>query len=636
MNRSGALVTSLVAALCIANVDDSAAQPSTPVETIAANDNLRPAGTLASGVLTVRLVARQGQWRPEGEDGPALDVAAFGEEGGPLLTPGPLLRIPEGADIVVQVRNQLAVRMDIHGFLARPAANDTVFSVPAGETREIRFSSGARGSYYYWATTEGSPLNSRTAAESQLGGALIVDPQGNAEVDRVFVMTEWDDSRVQADEVVNADTRRVFAINGTSWPHTERLDERVGRTVRWHIVNLTQSGHPMHLHGFFFSVRGVGTGLQYDSYSPGDHRQVVTEDVRVGRTMQMVWTPERAGNWLLHCHLVPHVTPALRFWASSSTPLTSESAHGSHDARTAMAGLVMGIRVAGIESASAPPPPSTAVKQLTLVMHPRPGYWRPEDAYGFALDTGRQDPGPEDVTIPGPLLLLTKDQPVEITLKNRLPEATAIHWHGIELESYYDGVPGWSGTSGSTTPAIDAGGTFVVRFTPPRAGTFIYHTHSHDNRQLASGLYGAIVVVDPGEVFDPTRDHTVVLGMEGTKDVQTYDRFPVIVNGSRNAAFTMKAGVPNRFRVINITSSFNGLNVSLMARNQPIPWRVVAKDGATLPSSQQTVQPALRHLITVGETYDFVVEPREPGVMWLEVRRENGEWVQQARVTIAR
>ena len=38
---------------------------------------------------------------------------------------------------------------------------------------------------------------------------------------------------------------------------------------------------------------------------------------------------------------------------------------------------------------------------------------------------------------------------------------------------------------------IESGGSFVVRFTPPHTGTFIYHTHLHDERQLPLGLYGA-------------------------------------------------------------------------------------------------------------------------------------------------
>ena len=106
-------------------------------------------------------------------------------------------------------------------------------------------------------------------------------------------------------------------------------------------------------------------------------------------------------------------------------------------------------------------------------------------------------------------------EPVEITLMNRLDEPTAIHWHGMELESYYDGVHGWSGSRRRVTPIIEPGGSFVVRFTPPRAGTFIYHTHLHDYRQLSSGLYGPLIVTDAGETFDPATDHVIVIGRSG-------------------------------------------------------------------------------------------------------------------------
>ena len=631
-----ALVT-LAGALVLAV--PSAAVPQTGDLTVAANENRRPAGVQASGVLTVRLYAARGEWRPEEDEGPSLNVAAFGEEGGPLLTPGPLLRVPEGTDVVVLVRNTLAEHLDIHGLVTRPAADEGVFTIEPGQTREIRFAAGSPGTYHYWATTAGSALNTRKAVESQLGGAFIVDSRGPLPADRVFVMTQWDDSTLRVDEIVNAEVRRVFAINGRSWPHTERLDERVGRPAHWRIVNLTQTGHPMHLHGFYFSVRSVGTGLRQTTYAPDQYRLAVTEGMLAGSTMQLSWTPERTGNWLLHCHLIAHVTPALRFWA----PTTHESghvAHASHDAQTGMAGLVMGIRVTGGDEAR--PSSATPPRRLTLAMHRLPGHWRPEDAYGFALAKGTNVPGPDDATVPGPVLVLTRDEPVEITLKNELPEATAIHWHGIELESYYDGVPGWGGNSVSTTPAIDPGERFVVRFTPPRAGTFIYHTHSHDTRQLASGLYGAIVVIEPGDTFDPTRDHVVLLGMEGDKDTQRYERFPVVVNGRRDAVLTLKAGVPNRLRFINITTNFGGLNVSFVVNNQPLGWHPTAKDGADLPPGQQVVRPALRQTIGVGETYDFLVTPPQmpanpqAAAGWLEVRRGGGEWVQQVPVRVAR
>ena len=44
--------------------------------------------------------------------------------------------------------------------------------------------------------------------------------------------------------------------------------------------------------------------------------------------------------------------------------------------------------------------------------------------------------------------------------KNQLStENASIHWHGIELESPPDGVPGWSGVPPSVTPPIAPTGT---------------------------------------------------------------------------------------------------------------------------------------------------------------------------------
>ena len=108
------------------------------------------------------------------------------------------------------------------------------------------------------------------------------------------------------------------------------------------------------------------------------------------------------------------------------------------------------------------------------------------------------------------------DEPVEITVVNHLGEATALHWHGMELDSYYDGVHGWSGIN-ADSGADDRGqeASFVVRFTPPRTGTFMYHTHLHDERQLPLGLYGPMVVVDPDETFDPETDHVLMVARRG-------------------------------------------------------------------------------------------------------------------------
>ena len=73
---------------------------------------------------------------------------------------------------------------------------------------------------------------------------------------------------------------------------------------------------------------------------------------------------------------------------------------------------------------------------------------------------------------PGPTLVLTRNQPVVIHITNQLDEATSVHWHGIELECYYDGVPGWGGDGPRVTPMIAPGRSFDALFAPPRAGRF--------------------------------------------------------------------------------------------------------------------------------------------------------------------
>src|SRR5262249_18335029 len=161
--------------------------------------------------------------------------------------------------------------------------------------------------------------------------------------------------------------------------------------------------------------------------------------------------------------------------------------------------------------------------------------------------------------------------------------ATAIHWHGLEIESYYDGVPLWDGTPQRTTPYIAPGSSFTAYMTPPRAGTFIYHTHWNDVRQLLGGMYGAILVLEPGQKYDPTTDKVFVLGRNGTNDM----RDPLVLNGSpQPGVMVLLTGQTYRFRIVNITPLDSTLTASLTNEGKASKWRPIAKDGADLPASK--------------------------------------------------
>jgi hypothetical protein len=95
----------------------------------------------------------------------------------------------------------------------------------------------------------------------------------------------------------------------------------------------------------------------------------------------------------------------------------------------------------------------------------------------------------------------------------------------------------------------------------------------------------------------------------------------------------MRAGMPNRLRLINITANNAGLTVFLVDRGEQTTWKPVSKDGAMLPAEQTARRPA-RQPITVGETYDFEIQPSRSQALWLEVRRESGAWLFQAPIRL--
>ena len=97
-----------------------------------------------------------------------------------------------------------------------------------------------------------------------------------------------------------------------------------------------------------------------------------------------------------------------------------------------------------------------------------------------------------DGMVPGPTISVTVGDHVRITINNHFPKATAIHWHGLEVPSNQDGVPGIG------MQPIQPGQSYTYDFsiTNDDIGTHWYHSHYDDLEQDAGGLYGAFLV-DP-------------------------------------------------------------------------------------------------------------------------------------------
>jgi FtsP/CotA-like multicopper oxidase with cupredoxin domain len=591
-------------------------------EQIRIDDNVRPAGILRDGVLRLHLDTRVGIWHPDGDEAPGAAVPAFAEVGRDLQIPGPLIRVPSGTEVVVMVTNSVPGSvLTLHGLVSRPlpaGAPDSV-QVTAGASREVRFRVDAPGTYYYWGTTTGRGFEARTREDAQLSGAIVVDEPGLTQRrDRILVIGQWADTTPSERNPDVLMQRLLLVVNGRAWPHTERLSYAVGDTVQWRVINASANVHPMHLHGFYYRVDSRGDGTGDTTYAADRRDRVVTERMRGGETMLMTWVPERAGNWLFHCHFTSHFARRAPLGMRLDEPAgVSHAQHVQNHALEGMSGLVLGIAVTPGRLTSLPPAPDVARRRLRLLIRPSAGGTERAPIYAFALHEGGAEPPLDSGVRAGPPLVLTRGVPVAITVVNRTPEPTAIHWHGIELESYFDGVAGFSGSAQRLSPLIAAGDSFEARFTPLRAGTFIYHTHVDELRQQPAGMSGAIIVLEPGQRYDPATDIAVLITTP--RDSADQGR-AVLLNGRlAPAPVDVRVGMPHRLRFINITIGRPSIRVELRRDTTLLTWRALAKDGGELAAARQVARPA-RQQISIGETYDFELTPDTVGEYRLEVR----------------
>ena len=107
-------------------------------------------------------------------------------------------------------------------------------------------------------------------------------------------------------------------------------------------------------------------------------------------------------------------------------------------------------------------------------------------------------------SLPAPTLYFKEGDRVVVEVENKMDKETSIHWHGILLPNFEDGVPYL------TSPPIKPGSRHKFEWTlrqPP--GTYWYH--SHTGLQEQEGLYGAIVIEPKKKQINYNRDLVLVL-----------------------------------------------------------------------------------------------------------------------------
>ena len=217
-------------------------------------------------------------------------------------------------------------------------------------------------------------------------------------------------------------------------------------------------------------------------------------------------------------------------------------------------------------------------------------------------------------TVPGPMIHVTEGDQVRIVVKNELPEATTIHWHGVEVPNAMDGVPG------VTQDPVEPGETFTYEFTAKPAGTFMYHSHFEGDVQVSAGLY-APFIIDPKEpeANPPAVDKVLMISESLLKDGQTYAPMPMsgmepnyfTINGKSFPAtetITVKKGERVRLRLIGIGQFIHPMHL------HGFPFKIVATDGHPVPEAAQLTKDTIS--VAPGERYDIEFVATETG-QWM-------------------
>jgi|TARA_R110002012_G_scaffold5683_4_gene25976 CopA family copper-resistance protein len=105
--------------------------------------------------------------------------------------------------------------------------------------------------------------------------------------------------------------------------------------------------------------------------------------------------------------------------------------------------------------------------------------------------------------IPGPNLEFNEGEFAIINVTNKMDVETSIHWHGMILPNFHDGVPYL------TTPPIRPGETFQYKFALKQSGTYWYH--SHTGLQEQRGVYGSLQINPKETDLEYDKDLVLVL-----------------------------------------------------------------------------------------------------------------------------
>ncbi len=208
---------------------------------------------------------------------------------------------------------------------------------------------------------------------------------------------------------------------------------------------------------------------------------------------------------------------------------------------------------------------------------------------------------------PGPTIEAVEGDRVRIYVTNKLPEPTAVHWHGLLLPSGMDGV------QGLTQRGIPPGETFAYEFTLRQHGTQMYHSHGDEMTQIGLGAMGFFIIHPKERERKIDRDFAIFLSEwfvdpgTSTPNPNVMTDFNLFTFNSRafpgTAPLVARMGERVRIRFGNVAQEAHPIHLHGHS------FKIVATDGGDIPLSAQW--PTTTVVVAPGQTRDieFVAVP---------------------------
>lgn len=212
---------------------------------------------------------------------------------------------------------------------------------------------------------------------------------------------------------------------------------------------------------------------------------------------------------------------------------------------------------------------------------------------------------------PGPVMEILEGERIKVIFKNKLPEATTLHWHGLEVPYDQDGAAHHS------QHPVKPGEGFVYEWTVEQAGTFMYHSSTNLSKQLSMGLVG-FLIIHPEKIPETMVDHDLLFFLQMWA-LPPHSIYPDVMEMMMFNYFTMNGKsspyIPSPTIMVGEKVRVRFANMSMMEHPVHLhghTWRVVATGAGDNPSSSHTYGNTL--LIPTAQTMDVIIDNvDEPG-----------------------